>query len=51
MRTAAHRAREQTTALLRREILAGSKPTLEAVLIPADEVENDHGSIPVPIVA
>ena len=51
MRAAAHGTIEQTAALLRREIVAGGKPTFEAMLIPADEVENDHDLIPDPIVA
>src|SRR5262245_48568491 len=43
---AAHRAREQPAGLLTLEILRGGEPTLEAVAMCADELEDDHvGSV------
>src|SRR5471030_1995277 len=51
MCAAAYRALKQTVAFLRRKIFARGKPTLEAVLILADEVENDNGSMPAAILA
>src|SRR5487761_2226058 len=45
MRAAADRAFEQAAAFLRGEVIARGKPSLEAVLIPADEVEHDHACI------
>ena len=45
MRAAAYRTFKQSPALLRREIFARGKPTLEPVLLPADEIENYHSHI------